>query len=66
MPENTPLGRRAADRREAVSVQRAAVLLDVHEDTIYRLIKAGKLSVLRVGRSIRVLLSSLRNLKRDK
>jgi excisionase family DNA binding protein len=60
---DTPLGRRAGERREAVSVQRAAILLDVHEDTIYRLIKGGKLKALRVGRSLRVLLSSLRGLQ---
>jgi len=53
---------RANTSREAVSVQRAAVLLDVHEDTIYRLIKSKKLKALRIGRSLRILLSSLRTL----
>jgi excisionase family DNA binding protein len=46
--------------RDAVSVQQAAALLDVHEDTIYRLIAAGRISSFRVGRSVRILTSALR------
>lgn len=35
--------------REAVSLKRAAYLLDVHEDTIRRWWKDGKILVIRVG-----------------
>ena len=34
---------------EAVSIQRAALLLDVHEDTIRRWIRTGDLEAVRVG-----------------
>jgi excisionase family DNA binding protein len=54
-----PRDRRLPVTREAVSVQHAAVLLDVHEDTVYRLIKAHKLLAFRVGRAIRILRSDL-------
>lgn len=41
-------------RREAVGIDDAARLLDVHPMTIRRLIWAGKLRVFRVGRLIRI------------
>lgn len=41
-------------RAEAVTVARAAALLDCHVDTVRRLIRAGKLKVFRVGRGIRI------------
>lgn len=36
-------------RPESVSVRRAAQVLDVHTNTIYRLIQAGELPAFRVG-----------------
>lgn len=50
---NTP-DRRAAVRPETVSVQRAAIILTVHEDTVLRLIAAGKLIAFKVGRQWRI------------
>lgn len=46
-------------RREAVSVQRAAHLLDVHEMTVRRLVWAGKLKSFRVGSAVRIRLDTL-------
>jgi excisionase family DNA binding protein len=40
--------------RETISIQRAAVILDVHEDTILRLIKRGKLVAFKVGHQWRI------------
>ena len=41
-------------RREAVSVETAARLLDCHVNTIRNLIRAGKLKAFRVGRAVRI------------
>jgi excisionase family DNA binding protein len=41
-------------RPEAISVQRAAQLLSVHEDTVVRLIRCGKLTAFKVGRVWRI------------
>lgn len=35
--------------REAISLQRAAYLLDVHEDTLRRWWKAGRIVIVRIG-----------------
>jgi len=35
--------------REAISLQRAAFLLDVHEDTLRRWWKSGRLVIVRIG-----------------
>jgi excisionase family DNA binding protein len=43
----------------ALSIKEAAVVLDVHEMTVRRLIKAGKLAAFRVGRIIRIRRGSL-------
>lgn len=51
---NAPPTSAATPRREAVSVKRAAELLDVHPKTVRRLIKGGKLQTFRVGRLIRI------------
>lgn len=47
-------------RAEAVSPQRAAEILAVSEATIRRLIKAGRLKAIRVGRQWRIALPDLR------
>jgi len=41
-------------RREAISIADTARLLDVHYDTVRRLIKHGELQAFRVGRAIRI------------
>lgn len=56
---------RANTNREAVSVRRAAAILDVHEDTVYNLIKTKKLIAFRVGRAIRIYLADLRTFRRE-
>lgn len=49
-----------APKAEAVSPQRAAVLLSVSESTILRLIKSRKLPAIRVGRQWRISLADLK------
>lgn len=46
-------------RPEAVSILKAAALMDVHPETIRRLIKAGKLPAIRLGGQWRIKLSVL-------
>jgi len=48
-----------APKAEAVSPQRAAVLLSVGASTILRLIRNGKLRAIRVGRQWRIKLADL-------
>jgi excisionase family DNA binding protein len=45
--------------REAVSMQDAADLLDVHYNTVRRLVRVGDLPAFRVGRQRRILRSAL-------
>lgn len=45
---------RRQPERETISVQRAAEILAVHEDTVTRLIAAGKLLAFKVGRQWRI------------
>jgi excisionase family DNA binding protein len=53
-------------RPEAISVQMAAVLLDVHEDTIYNWIKGGVLVAVRLGpRVIRIPRSEIARLRQE-
>jgi excisionase family DNA binding protein len=42
-----------------LTVQGAAALLDVHADTIRRMIRAGQLEAVKVGRAIRIPRSAL-------
>ena len=44
---------------EYLTVQGAAALLDVHADTIRRMIRAGQLEAVKVGRVIRIPRSAL-------
>ena len=46
--------------QEAVGPQTAAILMAVSESTILRLIRAGKLPAVRIGRQWRILISDLR------
>jgi excisionase family DNA binding protein len=57
--------RRQNPRPEAVSPQRAAILMDVSESTIRRLIRAGKLPATRLGRLWRILITDLRKGSQD-
>jgi excisionase family DNA binding protein len=51
-------------RPEAISVQTAAALLDVHENTIYNWIKAGVLVAVRTGpRLVRIPRSEISRLR---
>lgn len=57
-----------ADRgvREALSLKRAAYLLDVHEDTLRRWWKTGKILMIRVGpKLLRVPRSEIARLRAD-
>lgn len=42
------------DPLETLTVKQAAQLLHIHPDRLYREIAAGKLPVLRLGRSVRI------------
>jgi excisionase family DNA binding protein len=55
---DTPPDRR--QRPEAVSVQKAAELMAVSENTILRLVQAGKLKATRIGRQWRILIVDLK------
>lgn len=51
---------------EAISLQRAARLLDVHEDTLKRWCKRGKIELIRVGpRLLRVPRSEIARLRAE-
>lgn len=41
-------------KADYLSVSDAAALLDVHTDTVRRLIRSGKLEAVRIGRIIRI------------
>lgn len=49
--------------RPFYTVPQAAELLQVHENTIYRLVKAGKIEHYKVGQQIRIAASELDRLK---
>lgn len=46
-------------RPEAISILKAAALMDVHPETIRRLIKSGQLPAIRLGGQWRIRLSQL-------
>ena len=49
--------------RAFYTVPQAAELLQVHENTIYRLVRAGKLEHYKVGQQIRIAAAELEKLK---
>jgi len=50
------------DDRLAVTIERAADVLDVGRSTVYELLRAGKLKSIRLGRAHRVVVQSIRDL----
>lgn len=49
---------------EAISIQRAAIILDVHENTIYNWIRSGYLKAIKIGpRIVRIPRSELSRLR---
>lgn len=49
VPRGESVSSSADTKPEAISVQRAALLLDVHENTIYNWIRVGYLQAIRLG-----------------
>lgn len=50
------------DDRLAVTIERAADVLDVGRSTIYELLRSGKLKGIKLGRAHRVVVQSIRDL----
>lgn len=50
------------DDRLAVTIDRAADVLDVGRSTVYELLRAGKLKGIKLGRAHRVVVQSIREL----
>jgi excisionase family DNA binding protein len=56
-----------APRREGISIQHAAIILGVHEDTIRRWVKNGYLLAVRCGpKLLKIPRSELARLRRDR
>ena len=53
------------DDRLAVTIDRAADVLDVGRSTVYELLRAGKLKGVKLGRAHRVVVQSIRDLLAD-
>ena len=50
------------DDRLAVTIERAADVLDVGRSTVYELLRTGKLKGIKLGRAHRVVVQSIRDL----
>lgn len=67
LPKPMPAPNDGQPRQEGFSVKQVATIVGVHEDTIRRLIKAGKLTAVRVGEKLlRIPRSELARLRKER